>query len=517
MTNLVKIISIIFLLIAQSSCYQGKVDPFDIQNGLSRKDIKNSIVKQPEGVEKKDFKLLQNASIPKTSKLIMTPPPPVIGGDKIISFSVNDTVPLKDVLIELGRVAKIDIDISSKISGGVIINAKNRPFKEVIDRIANQAGLRYSYNNGVLYFEPDSPIMKNYFVDYLTDGSLWGDVETNIGSVLTNSQSQDSSNQSSLSSSISTNKSAGIITIFATKKQHHEVSKYLDDVRKTASAQVLIEAKIVEVGLKEEFSAGVNWNILGSTTSVIGSTPEVVGGITSGTLSLFNGNINSSIKALETFGTTRTIASPRLHAINNQKASLKFADTIVYFTITSNQNTTSNSNNDPVVASNITSTKQELDIGTELEISPSINVDTQEIVLSIKPKLSVRGIDVVDPASPASQTFEDSNGQTQALLNKIPQVNTRTIETIAKVKSGEVLVIGGLMRDDTTNTDSGVPFFAGIPIFGWLFKSSTKETNITETVIFIKATIIENGKGPSKIDGDLQKKFDSNRRRFFEK
>lgn len=513
MTNLVKIISIIFLLIAQSSCYQGKIDPFDIQNGLSRKDIKNSIVKQPEGVEKKDFKLLQNASIPKTSKLIMTPPPPVIGGEKIISFSVNDTIPLKDVLIELGRVAKIDIDISSKISGGVIINAKNRPFKEVIDRIANQAGLRYSYNNGVLYFEPDSPIMKNYFVDYLTDGSLWGDVETNIASVLTNSQSQDSSNQSSLSSSISTNKSAGIITIFATKKQHHEVSRYLDDVRKTASAQVLIEAKIVEVGLKEEFSAGISWNILGTTTSTISSTPNVAGGIVSGTLKLFNGNIESSIKSLETFGTTRTIASPRLHAINNQKASLKFADTIVYFTITSNQNTTSNSNNDPVVASNITSTKQELDIGTELEISPSINVETQEIVLNIKPKLSVRGVDVVDPASPTN-----SNGESvESLQNKVPQVNTRTIETIAKVKSGEVLVIGGLMRDDTTNTDSGVPFLAGIPIFGWLFKSSTKETNITETVIFIKATIIENGEGPSKIDGDLQKKFDSNRRRFFEK
>ena len=509
-TNLIKIISIVFLLVAQSSCYQGKLDPFDVQNGLSRKDIKDAIVKQPEGINKKNSELLKTISIPKTSKLIMTPPPPVIGGDKVISFSVTDTVPLKDVLTELGRVAKIDVDISSKVSGGVTINAKNRSLKEILDRISTQANLRYSYNNGVLYFEPDAPIMKNYFVDYLQKGPLWGEVEKNILSILTNSQ--DSSGVLK-NSSISSNKSAGIITAFATESQQEEIAKYLDAVYRTASAQVLIEAKIVEVGLKEEFRAGIQWDILGTTTSTIAGTTSGGGGIVSGTISLFNGNISSSINALETFGTTRTIASPRLHAINNQKASLKFADTIVYFKIDSNQNVTTTSGATSANQSNVTSTKEELDIGTELEISPSINIATQEIVLNVKPTLSVRGVDVIDPASPTNADGES----VESLQNKVPQVNTRTVETIAKIKSGDVLVIGGLMRDDTTNTDTGVPFLAGIPVLGWLFKSSTKETNITETVIFIKATIIENGKGPSKIDADLQKKFDSNRRRFFDK
>lgn len=499
---------------SQTSCYHGKLDPFDIQNGLSRKDIKDSIVKQPEGTEK-NLEALTKTPIPTTSRLIMTPPPPSIGGDKIISFSVTNEIPLKDVLIELGRVAKIDIDIDPRISGGVIINAQNKTLKEVIDRIATQGNLRYSYNNEVLFFEPDTPYMKNYFVDYLSTGGLWGEVESNINTVLTNSEVIPADDAAIISNaaSISTNKSAGIITVFATEKQHDAVQEYLDDVHEMASAQVLIEAKIVEVNLSEKFYAGIDWSLLAANIDKVSSIPSnaASGGISSTGISLFGSNLSASTAALETFGTTRTIASPRLHAINNQSASLNFGDTIVYFKIDANQDVTVATDSTPTNTTTITTTKQELDIGTQLEITPSINTKTKEITLSVKPTLSARGDDVVDPASPTNT----SGAVVADLKNIIPQVNTRTVETIAKIKSGEVLVVGGLMRDDTSNTDSGVPFLSSIPLIGWLFKSSSKETSITETVIFIKATIIENGKGASKIDADLQKKFDSNRRRFF--
>ncbi|MBL6664788.1 MAG: hypothetical protein ISQ34_02985 [Rickettsiales bacterium] len=502
---------------SQTSCYQGRVDPFDIQNGLSRKDIKDSIVKQPEGVDR-NKKLLNETPIPNTSRLIVTPSPPVIGGDKVVSFSVTSEVPLKDVLIELGRVAQIDVDIDPRVSGGVIINAQNKSLKEVIDRIATQGKLRYSFNNDVLFFEPDTPYMKNYFVDYLTSGGLWGEVETNINTILTNSEIIPSEGQAIIGSaaSISTNKSAGIITVFATDNQHEAVKEYLDDVHQMASAQVLIEAKIVEVNLNEKFYAGINWNLLAASIDGVASIPSAAsaGGISSSGISLFGSNLSASVAALGTFGTTRTIASPRLHAINNQSASLNFGDTIVYFKIDANQDVTTTTDSTSNNTTTITTTKEELDIGTQLEITPSINAKTKEITLSVKPTLSVRGEDVIDPAS-STQTYTDTNGDTQTLLNSVPQVNTRTIETIAKIKSGEVLVIGGLMRDDTTNTDSGVPWLADIPVIGWLFKSSSKETSITETVIFIKATIIEEGNTVSKIDGDLQRKFDSNRRRFF--
>ena len=499
-----------WLLFTCLSCAQGKLDPFDVQNGLSRSEIKDSLVKNPQKSQK-ELASKNEAPIPNISKLILMPPPPVVGGNKTISFSVTEQVPLKDVLIELGRVIQIDVDLDSAISGGIILNAKNRQIKEIIDRIAVLGNLRYSFENNVLHFEPDAPYIKNYFVDYLIDGQLWSDVESNVTKILASSAIQGAS--TTAPSSISSNKSAGIISVFATRKEHENVAQYLDDVCESASAQVLIEAKIVEVALSEVYKAGINWTSLTNNVSSIGGLTGATGGLTTAGIPLFNGSISASVDALETFGTIRTIASPRINAINNQKASLNFGDTKVYFRIDANQNVTTTTGATAANTSTITSTKQEIDIGTKLDITPSINIKSGEIVMKIKPSLSVEGTSVVDPASPQ---YKDSDGNIQIIKNEVPQVNKRTMETMAKVKSGNILVIGGLMKDSTKNTDNGVPFLSRIPLLGLLFKTVSKDSTITETVIFIKATIIKNGR-VDKDDRILQEKFDSNHRRFFTK
>jgi hypothetical protein len=125
------------------SCSGGRIDPFDLDTGATLEEAFDTVLKNRDD-EKKSNKASENKSpketpIPKLSKLIVSPPPPSIGGDKVISFSVTDQVPLKDVLIEFGRMVKIDVDIDPAISGGIILNAKNRPLKEVIDRIAGDS------------------------------------------------------------------------------------------------------------------------------------------------------------------------------------------------------------------------------------------------------------------------------------------------------------------------------------------------------------------------------------------
>lgn len=456
-------------------------------------------MKNPEKIKKNQA---VEAPIPNISKLISAPKAPSIGSSKTISFSVTDQVPLKDVLIELGRVAQIDIDLDPSITGGIILNAKNRPFKEVVDRIASLGNLRYSYQNGVLHFERDTPYMKNYFVDYLIDGQLWSDVETNVNAILSSSSSGTGEDSGS-ASSISSNKSAGIISIFATDKEHATITKYLADVEKSASAQVLIEAKVVEVSLSETFKAGINWSSLGKQNNIKASNSiAVTSGIAYTALELFGADISATVNALETFGTTRTISSPRIHAINNQKASLNFADKLVYFKIDNNQDVTT-TGTATANTQTITSTKQEENVGVQLDITPSINLKTGEIIMSVKPQLSIKSGTVVDPASP------------KGAANEVPVIQTRSIDTIAKIKSGSILVIGGLMKDTTTNTDSGIPFLQRIPILGWVFKSVSKDTTIIETVIFIKATIVSSGATVNKLDRDMQEKFDTNRRPYF--
>lgn len=506
------------------SCTRGSIDPFDLTSGLHREEVENIMMHNPKEEKLKKLEKSQNETpIPNISKLIVSPPPPSIGGDKIISFSVTDQVPLKDVLIELGRVAKIDIDLDPSISGGIILNATNRPLKEIIDRIATLGQLRYSYKNGVLYFERDTPYMKNYFVDYINGGSVWTDVEANISAVLSGAADSESSSDASSegasssssasAASFTSNKSAGIISVFATKKQHAAITNYLADVEKYASTQVLIEAKVVEVSLNREFQAGINWTkVKGVNTIVATNGYTAAQPLSFVTTELFGSDLNLSISALETFGLTKTISSPRIHAMNNQKASLNFADKLIYFKVEQAQSTSSNGATNSVVATTITSTKQEENVGVEIALTPSINLKTGEITMSIQPKLSVKSGEVTDPASP-----RDSSGAViAALVNRVPIIQTRQLDTIAKIQNGNILVIGGLMKEDATNTDEGIPFLNRIPIFSWFFKSIDKSTTLVETVIFIKATIVNSGTPVKKTDRNLQEKFDPIKLRYFD-
>lgn len=515
--NLTKKVTNIFLILSLFSCAERRTD-FEIDKGthLSKGKFREALLKNKKNIDSVAQDTKANTPIPNISKLIITPPAPVIGGEKIISFSVTDQVSLKDVLIELGRVSKIDVDVDPSISGGIILNAKNRPFKEVIDRIAALGNLRYSYQNGVLHFERDTPFSKNYFVDYLLESSLWADVEKNITALLTGSSS---AGDDMLKSSFSSGKSTGIIAIFATEKQHKEVEKYLKDVEKKASSQVLIEAKVMEVTLSEEYQHGINWSFLNGTTQFNstngasipdpGKSPSTPFYLSSG--KWFNANFGATITALEQFGTVRAISSPRVHAINNQKAILNFTDKLVYFKIESNQATTNTAV--ATTTSTLTSTKMEESVGVQLEITPSINLKTNEISMTIKPKLSINTSSVSDPASPKDLT--DAEGK--KVINKIPVIQTREINTTAKIKSGNVVVIGGLMKDNTTGNDNGIPFLKSIPILGLLFKNISKSSAITETVIFVKATIINNNNPLNKEDGEFQENFDSSRRNFLNK
>ena len=477
------------------SCSGGRIDPFDLDTGTTRQEAFDTVLKNRDD-EKKSNKASENKSpketpIPKLSKLIVSPPPPVVGGDRVVSFSVTDQVPLKDVLIEFGRMVKIDVDIDPTISGGIILNAKNRPLKEVIDRIATLGNLRYSYNNGVLRFENDNPYTKNYFVDYLADGNVWTDVEANLTAIL--------------GAAFTPNKSAGIIAVYATDKQHQKVAQYLADVDKYASAQVLIEAKVIEVNLTKEYSTGINWSRAGDSFSM--TNGYSAGGAAN--LIITTGELTASISALEKFGTSKTISSPRISAINNQKATLNFTDKLVYFKVEQTQTTTASTS--AINTTTRTSTKLEESVGILLEITPSINLKTREITMNVKPKLSVFNSWVLDPASP--QDLTDTNGD--KYVNQVPVIQSREIETSAKVQSGNVLIIGGLMKDESSSADSGVPLLGRIPVLGWLFKSMSRSSGVTETVIFIKATIINSGTPANKVDRDIQNNFDPNKRKYF--
>ena len=530
-TSFCKIL-LFFALLVAFSCSKGKIDPFDTKSGLSISDIEKSIIKDKKDNKTKELSNQQiQSAIPKLNKTIITPPPPIIGGDIMMSVYINSANPIVDALVDIGRAANIDVDIDSAVnnSGGVIINANNRPLKEIIDRICAQANLRYSYKNKVLFFEPDKSFLKNYYADFLPDSPLWDEVKTNLDNILiaeapksnftTSSESESSlssvSNSASQSNdSVVANKNSGFFTIYANTRQHLAIEKYLNEVNKNSSAQVLIEAKIVEVALNDTFSAGIDWahkswgNMVGGGNGASSFTTKNNYSTTGG-LSYLPGksvkifglgpDINLAVKALSTFGVTKAISSPRISAINNQKSTLTFANKLVYFKIEQTAGVASTANN-PGTGNVANSTKQEESVGVILNLTPSINLKTNEVTISIEPKFTTSNQTVQDPVN---------------VNNRIPVIVTRELKTIAKIQSGNVLVLGGLMEDSSSNSQTGTPFVSKIPVIGWLFKFVSRSSNIKETVIFIKATIINSGSQVNGVDRELQEKYDVNRREYF--
>jgi general secretion pathway protein D len=273
----------------------------------------------------------------------------------------------------------------------------------------------------------------------------------------------------------------------------------------------------LEVQLNDSFQSGVDWKLVtkvldsggegegGGSAST--STPRFslasgyqpptggAGGSTSFSIPVGKYDLNVIVGALAEFGQTKTLSSPRIHTINNQKAMLEFITPFVYFSIDKDENGEDSDGNTKYT---YTSTKQEDEEGVKLEITPTINREAREIILNVVPELrEYTGKREVDPINSG---------------NSVPIIIRRKIETSLKIKSGDVMVIGGLIQDKVEKTRLGIPFLKDVPILGYFFGYNSYSKSLTETIIFIKATIIDEFNPLDDRDRDILNKFDNTRR-----
>lgn len=560
--------------------------------------------------------------IPELADILVTPQPPKVGQEKLVSVAVTDDVPLKDVLIELARLADVDIEVDSGITGGIAFRAKDRPFNEVVARIADLAGLRYTMKDNVLRIERDTPYVQMYSLNLLNidrsavssinvainsggggggGSGAGGSVNSGSSSAITGASKSDfwerfeasvqqilnyvppqrtsdatvaaqpapiiepagggagqpapvpppaapagggGNNASSAGTSLVINRQAGTMTISANDRQHKMVQRFIDKIVANSSAQVLIEAKILEVTLDDEFRTGINWGKLGGgsirmagdsvnfpSVATVGtsSAPNVVyfptrfGGGNAATdnvasflfnKSIRNLDIEAAVKLLDRFGTTRTLSSPRLTATNNQQAVLSFAKNLPYFKITATvtPGTTGTSSGAPTP--NTVTVNSELNwvpLGLILSLQPSIDTEKNEVTLSVRPTLSREvGERVNDPA--VSLAIQQSGLENSEVKSEIPVVEVRELDSIMKVRSGQVVVIGGLMKDEVANADQGIPGVSEIPFLGRAFKGVDRQRQLSELVIFIRATIVSPGGYADQADRNLYEKFSNDPR-----
>ncbi len=305
---------------------------------------------------------------------------------------------------------------------------------------------------------------------------------------------------------------SGVVLVKAYPADLRAVENYLRVTQLIAERQVMLEAKIIDVTLNEEFQAGVNWshfggannrfaygsvnpgttlnavNTSGSTSAISSGDVSVLAGASgvaaatslgSGLIGLAfqSANFAALLNFLETQGNVQVLSSPRIASVNNQKAVLKVGTDEFYVTNVSSTVTSTGSSN----VTTPTITLQPFFSGIALDVTPQID-DEDNVILHVHPSISVvtEKQKVIDLGSLGTYT--------------LPLANSSVNETdsVVRVQDGNIVAIGGLMRHEQSSDVNGLPGTTNSSGIGLLFGSRSNYTRKRELVILIKPTIIRN-------------------------
>lgn len=294
------------------------------------------------------------------------------------------------------------------------------------------------------------------------------------------------------------NRETGVLLVRATSRQHEKVQEFIDVVMNTARRQVLIEATIVEVRLNDNYKQGINWSALQRGGTGFQLRQAGTAGLPSGNaanifvLDYLNptsrlGNLTAQISLLESFGTVKVLSSPKLSVMNNQTATLKVADNRVYFTVTANTTAPSLTS---AAFTTFTTTPNQISVGFVMNVTPQIS-DADAVTINVRPTIT-RIIGFVNDPNPSLAAA--------GVTNPVPEIQTREMESIIKIDSGQVAVMGGLMQDEINNATDSVPGLSKIPGIGNFFSNRNETSTKTELVIFLRPIVVKD----ASIEGDFK-------------
>jgi MSHA biogenesis protein MshL len=306
---------------------------------------------------------------------------------------------------------------------------------------------------------------------------------------------------------------SGVVLVRALPAQLRAVDDYLKATRLAVERQVILEAKILEVQLNSGFQSGVNWaafrrgsnsgtglGVIAPGTNLVqrdpvtGAVTQTAGatGLTSipgstlgaaadalGTmfgLAVQTSNFSAMISFLESQGTVHVLSSPRIATMNNQKAVLKIGTDEFYVTGIS---TTTNSNvSGNTVTPNVT--VQPFFSGVLLDVTPQIDEDGH-VMLHVHPSVST--VTTVNKSV--------NLGSAGSLNLPLAASSTSEMDSMVRGRNGEIVAIGGLMRQSTSSDQSQLPGMGSVPVLGTLFRNKDSVSQKRELVVLIKPTIVD--------------------------
>ena len=431
------------------------------------------------------------------------------------------------------------IVVHPDVAGTISLDLQNVTIGEVLNAISSIYGYDIQQKGKIFYVYPAGVRTETFSVDYLlvkrsglaslnitTGGVSSKDSSSDSNSDSNSSSSSDSSSDSSDSGSgdsfdgdsgttvktqtandfwtslekaitnfigkgngksVIVSPEAGLVVVSANPSELKAVKTFLDSAQQRLTKQILLEAKVLEVRLADEFQAGIDWSILGSSkhwrsdkehngdwSSYVGRT-GVVDGITHIVFKDSNHfNLGVAVELLQTQGDVSILSSPRITASNNQKAVIKVGSDEYYVTSFEANSVTS---------SGTTSVTPSIEYtpffsGVSLDVTPQIK-DDGSVLMHIHPAV----IKVEE------QIKKVVYGDDQNVVLPMAKSTIRETDTVVQANSGDVIVIGGLIEERKVDETSKVPLLGDIPYIGNLFKSTDKVTEKVELVILIRPIV----------------------------
>ena len=299
-----------------------------------------------------------------------------------------------------------------------------------------------------------------------SETDFWGELEAALTSVIGDGGGR----------RVHVSPQAGIATVRAYPNEIRAARDFLQSAENNLQRQVILEARIVEVSLNDQYEQGINWEAItsrigGGVTNVgFGGGDSISGAFTA---SFSGDNFDGVLQMLQTQGNVQVLSSPRVTATNNQKAVIKIGEDEYFVTDVSTTTVT----------------------GTATTSTPNIQLTPffSGIALDVTPQIGEDG-DVILHVHPS--VTETTEQQKRIVLNQeelilpLARSNIRETDTIIRARNGEVVVIGGLMQTSYTETERQVPILGDIPILGALFRQQQRREQKKELVIMLRPIVV---------------------------
>ncbi|MHA2717532.1 pilus (MSHA type) biogenesis protein MshL [Vibrio owensii] len=445
-----------------------------------------------------------------------------------------NAVEARSFFASLVKGTEYSVAIHPAVQGNITVNLSDVTLDEVLNVVQNMYGYDVVKSGKVIQIYPAGMRTVTIPVDYLqfkrsgrsltsiVTGSVTSAGTSNSGGSSDDSDSSDSNNNNGDSSTTSTGGTrietltesdfwpmlqqavanligsgkgqsvvvtpqAGVITVRAFPDEIREVREFLGVSQKRMQRQVILEAKILEVTLSDGYQQGINWSNMSASIGNSGSVVvdrnpvtlpldaigSLLGGQTNVTFS--DGNFEAVMNFMATQGDLNVLSSPRITAANNQKSVIKVG-TDEYFVTELSSNAGNGENSNAVPEVELTPFFS----GISLDVTPQID-DKGNVFLHVHPAV----IEV-------EEEIKNLNlgGDFQNIQLPLAKSSIRESDSVIRAKDGDVVVIGGLMKQQNLEQVSKVPFLGDVPALGNLFRNINNVTQKTELVILLKPTVV---------------------------